>query len=74
MLLGVGFKMVYLVMVVVWGIVLGIVVDMYVYRIVNRLRWIKKVIKFLEEICVVLEEWLFRELWYEINGFLVGFG
>lgn len=72
--MGVGFKMVYLVMVVVWGIVLGIVVDMYVYRIVNWLRWIKIVIKFLEEICVVLEEWLFRELWYEINGFLVGFG
>lgn len=44
-----------------------VVVDIYVYRIVNRFRWIKKTIKFLEEIRIVLEEWLFR--WG-----MVGFG
>lgn len=52
--------MVYLVMKCVWNQIVGIGVDIYVYRIFNRLGWVKKFIKQSEDIRKELQDWLFR--------------
>uniref|UniRef100_A0A8C4F939 Endonuclease III-like protein 1 n=1 Tax=Dicentrarchus labrax TaxID=13489 RepID=A0A8C4F939_DICLA len=71
---GVGPKMAHLAMDIAWDQVSGIGVDTHVHRISNRLGWLKKPAKNPEETRKVLEEWLPRELWSEINWLLVGFG
>lgn len=49
-------------------------VDTHVHRISNRLGWVKKKTKTPEDTRKALEAWLPKELWYEINHMLVGFG
>ncbi|KAM6939746.1 endonuclease III-like protein 1 [Xenentodon cancila] len=71
---GVGPKMAHLAMDIAWDQVSGIGVDTHVHRISNRLGWLRKPTKNPEETRKLLEEWLPRELWSEINWLLVGFG
>lgn len=71
---GVGPKMAHLAMQVAWNEVTGIGVDTHVHRISNRLKWLPKTSKTPEETRVLLESWLPKELWREINHLLVGFG
>ncbi|XP_074866310.1 endonuclease III-like protein 1 [Carettochelys insculpta] len=71
---GVGPKMAHLAMAIAWNKVTGIGVDTHVHRISNRLKWVKKGTKTPEETRAVLEDWLPRDLWGEINWLLVGFG
>nr|XP_048722735.1 endonuclease III-like protein 1 [Caretta caretta] len=71
---GVGPKMAHLLMDIAWNNVTGIGVDTHVHRISNRLKWVKKETKTPEETRAVLEDWLPRDLWSEINWLLVGFG
>ena len=49
-------------------------VDTHVYRISNRLGWLKVQSKNPEETRKGLEDWLPSELWREVNFMLVGFG
>ncbi|KAG8526954.1 uncharacterized protein KY384_008383 [Bacidia gigantensis] len=69
---GVGPKMGYLCMSAAWGKTIGIGVDVHVHRITNLWRWHKT--KGPEETRAMLEGWLPRERWHEINHLLVGFG
>ncbi|XP_077461772.1 endonuclease III-like protein 1 isoform X1 [Stigmatopora argus] len=71
---GVGPKMAHLAMDIAWDQVSGIGVDTHVYRISNRLGWLKKPTKNPEATRKALQEWLPRDLWSEINWLLVGFG
>uniref|UniRef100_A0A8C8SB16 Endonuclease III-like protein 1 n=1 Tax=Pelusios castaneus TaxID=367368 RepID=A0A8C8SB16_9SAUR len=71
---GVGPKMAHLAMDIAWNNVTGIGVDTHVHRISNRLKWVKKGTKTPEQTRVMLEDWLPRDLWSEINWLLVGFG
>lgn len=63
--------MVYLVMKCVWNQIVGIGVDIYVYRIFNRLRWVKKFIKQSEDIRKELQDWLFRLVRFNSFKFIV---
>lgn len=63
--------MVYLVMKCVWNQIVGIGVDIYVYRIFNRLRWVKKFIKQSEDIRKELQDWLFRLVRFKSFKFIV---
>ncbi|KAL8665659.1 MAG: hypothetical protein Q9168_007661, partial [Polycauliona sp. 1 TL-2023] len=69
---GVGPKMAYLCMSAAWGRDEGIGVDVHVHRITNLWGW--HATKGPEETRKVLEAWLPRDKWHEINGLLVGFG
>lgn len=69
---GVGPKMAYLCMSAAWGRDEGIGVDVHVHRITNLWGWHRT--GGPEETRKVLEAWLPRERWHEINGLLVGFG
>lgn len=69
---GVGPKMAYLCMSAAWGKIVGIGVDVHVHRITNLWAWHKT--KAPEETRLMLEAWLPREKWHEINHLLVGFG
>ncbi|KAL8825052.1 MAG: hypothetical protein Q9191_004651 [Dirinaria sp. TL-2023a] len=69
---GVGPKMAYLCMSAAWGKTVGIGVDVHVHRITNLWAWHKT--KAPEETRLMLEAWLPREKWHEINHLLVGFG
>lgn len=69
---GVGPKMAYLCMSAAWGETVGIGVDVHVHRITNLWGWHKT--KAPEETRLMLEAWLPREKWHEINHLLVGFG
>lgn len=69
---GVGPKMAYLCMSAAWGRDEGIGVDVHVHRITNLWRWHKT--KTPEETRKVLEAWLPKEKWHDINHLLVGFG
>lgn len=72
---GVGPKMAHLCMQEAWGKTVGIGVDEHVHRISGRLGWVpRKGIKTPEDTRKVLESWLPREYWREINHLLVGFG
>lgn len=71
---GVGPKMAHLCMQVAWKEVSGIGVDTHVHRICNRLQWLRKTTKTPEETRILLEEWLPKPLWTEVNHLLVGFG
>lgn len=87
---GVGPKMAYLCMSAAWGRTEGIGVDVHVHRITNLWAWHKtRVCSFRslefeaqvthrnkgpEETRAMLEAWLPRERWHEINHLLVGFG
>lgn len=69
---GVGPKMAYLCMSAAWGRDEGIGVDVHVHRITNLWGWHRTAGP--EETRKVLQAWLPREKWHEINGLLVGFG
>ena len=69
---GVGPKMAYLCMSAAWGKHEGIGVDVHVHRITNLWGWHKT--KTPEETRKVLEGWLPRDKWHEINKLLVGLG
>ncbi|KAA8564899.1 hypothetical protein MFRU_008g02570 [Monilinia fructicola] len=69
---GVGPKMAYLCMSSAWGRTEGIGVDVHVHRITNMWGWHKT--KGPEETRLLLQAWLPKELWHEINWLLVGFG
>lgn len=72
---GVGPKMGYLALQKAWGKVDGICVDVHVHRLVKMWKWVdEKKCKTPEHTRKSLESWLPRELWYEINSVLVGFG
>jgi endonuclease-3 len=69
---GVGPKMAYLCMSAAWGQTEGIGVDVHVHRITNLWGW--HTTKTPEETRKMLQGWLPREKWHEINHLLVGFG
>ncbi|KAL9082827.1 MAG: hypothetical protein Q9159_006158 [Coniocarpon cinnabarinum] len=69
---GVGPKMAYLCMSAAWGRDEGIGVDVHVHRITNLWGWHKTANP--EETRAMLESWLPREKWHDINHLLVGFG
>jgi endonuclease-3 len=69
---GVGPKMAYLCMSAAWGRDEGIGVDVHVHRITNLWGWHKT--KQPEETRAVLESWLPRDRWHDVNNLLVGFG
>jgi len=69
---GVGPKMAYLCMSAAWGLTEGIGVDVHVHRITNLWGWHKT--RTPEETRAMLEAWLPRDRWHEINHLLVGFG
>jgi endonuclease-3 len=71
-LAGVGPKMGYLTLSVAWGKTEGIGVDVHVHRITNLWGWHKT--NKPEDTRQMLESWLPREKWHEINGLLVGLG
>jgi endonuclease-3 len=71
-LAGVGPKMGYLCLSAAWGRTEGIGVDVHVHRITNLWGWHKT--KNPEETRAMLESWLPKEKWHEINWLLVGFG
>jgi endonuclease-3 len=72
---GVGPKIAHLCLSAAWGRTEGIGVDVHVHRITNLWRWVGRGgTKGPEDTRKVLEGWLPRELWGEINGILVGFG
>lgn len=71
---GVGAKMAHLCMGAAWNIVTGIGVDTHVHRISNWLGWVPRETRSPEETRILLERWLPRELWEEVNHLLVGFG
>lgn len=80
MLPGIGYKMAFLIMMCAWGKCEGIVVDTHVHRICNRLMWAKTWPKRSEkggdpqETRVVVESWLPKEYWADLNRLMVGFG
>ena len=69
---GVGPKMAYLCMSAAWGRTEGIGVDVHVHRITNLWGWHKT--KDPEDTRLMLQAWLPRDRWHEINHLLVGFG
>ena len=69
---GVGPKMAYLTMSGAWGRTEGIGVDVHVHRITNLWGWHQT--KNPEETRALLEAWLPKEKWHEINTLLVGLG
>ncbi|GCE97583.1 DNA N-glycosylase and apurinic/apyrimidinic (AP) lyase [Zygosaccharomyces mellis] len=72
---GVGPKMGILALQKAWGRMDGIGVDLHVDRLCKMWGWVDaKKCKTPEHTRKQLETWLPRELWYEINPLLVGFG
>lgn len=72
---GVGPKMGLLALQKAWGKMDGIGVDVHVHRLCNMWEWVdSKKCKTAEHTRKELESWLPKELWYEINPLLVGFG
>jgi len=81
---GVGPKMAFLVMNVGWEQNAGICVDVHVHRIAERLGWVPEFVssdngtpkknKTPEDTRKVLESWLPKDEWVEINPLLVGHG
>ncbi|SJM84181.1 related to DNA base excision repair N-glycosylase 2 [Zygosaccharomyces bailii] len=72
---GVGPKMGILTLQKAWGKMDGIGVDLHVDRLCKMWRWVDpNKCKTPEHTRKQLESWLPRELWYEINPLLVGFG
>ncbi|KAH0537688.1 hypothetical protein FGG08_005553 [Glutinoglossum americanum] len=72
---GVGPKIAHLCLTAAWGVTEGIGVDVHVHRISNLWGWVgPQGTKGPEETRKVLEKWLPRELWGEVNGVMVGFG
>ena len=66
---GVGPKMAYLCLSAAWGRTEGIGVDVHVHRITNLWRW--HTTKTPEETRLILQAWLPRDKWHEINHLLV---
>lgn len=64
--------MAYLTMSAAWGRDEGIGVDVHVHRITNLWGWHET--RTPEETRAILESWLPRDKWHDINNLLVGFG
>lgn len=73
---GIGPKMAHLAMQCAWNSCTGIGVDTHVHRISNRLKWTPpgSIEKGPEFTRAVLESWLPKDLWPEVNHLLVGLG
>jgi len=72
---GVGPKMSIILLRVAFGQVVGISVDTHVHRIANQLGWAgEEGTKQPEQTRKVLESWMPRELWPDVNMLLVGLG
>lgn len=69
---GVGPKMAHLIMKGCWNQTSGIAVDIHVFRISNRLAWVKATSP--EKTMEALMNTLPKKLWNQINHLLVGFG
>jgi endonuclease-3 len=69
---GVGPKMAYLTLSAAWGRDEGIGVDVHVHRITNLWGWHKT--QNPEQTRAMLESWLPKDKWHDINNLLVGFG
>ena len=64
--------MAYLTMSAAWGRAEGIGVDVHVHRITNLWGWHKT--QTPEQTRAILESWLPKDRWHDINNLLVGFG
>jgi endonuclease-3 len=64
--------MAYLTMSAAWGRDEGIGVDVHVHRITNLWGWNKT--QQPEQTRAILESWLPKDKWHDINNLLVGFG
>ncbi|CAB4254111.1 similar to Saccharomyces cerevisiae YAL015C NTG1 DNA N-glycosylase and apurinic/apyrimidinic (AP) lyase involved in base excision repair [Maudiozyma barnettii] len=72
---GVGPKIGYLALQKSWGLVDGICVDVHVHRLCRLWKWVDpQICHTAEQTRVSVEKWLPRELWYDFNTILVGFG
>ncbi|KZV96557.1 DNA glycosylase [Exidia glandulosa HHB12029] len=71
---GVGPKMAFLCLQSAWKLNVGIGVDTHVHRISNRLGWHKPPTTTPEQTRLNLQSWLPKELHYDVNHMLVGFG
>ncbi|EJD48672.1 DNA glycosylase [Auricularia subglabra TFB-10046 SS5] len=71
---GVGPKMAFLCLQSAWKLNVGIGVDTHVHRITNRLGWHKPTTTTPEQTRLNLQSWLPKDLHYDVNHMLVGFG
>ena len=77
---GVGPKIGYLALQKSWGLIDGICVDVHVDRLCRLWGWVPSSLSLsgtrnnAEETRIAIEKWLPRELWYDFNTILVGFG
>jgi endonuclease III len=71
---GVGPKMAYICESVAWGTQSGIGVDTHMHRLFPLLGFVPRHCKTPEQTRVVLQSWLPRDYWGEVNGLWVGFG
>ncbi|EJS44864.1 ntg1p [Saccharomyces arboricola H-6] len=72
---GVGPKMAYLTLQKAWGKIEGICVDVHVDRLTKAWKWVDpQKCRTPDQTRILLQDWLPRGLWTEINGLLVGFG
>ncbi|SMN20028.1 similar to Saccharomyces cerevisiae YAL015C NTG1 DNA N-glycosylase and apurinic/apyrimidinic (AP) lyase involved in base excision repair [Maudiozyma saulgeensis] len=72
---GVGPKIGYLALQKSWGLIDGICVDVHVHRLCRLWKWVDpQDCQTAEQTRVSVERWLPRELWYDFNTILVGFG
>eukprot|EP01084_Bolivina_argentea_P060408 110372_1 len=72
---GIGPKMAYIAMQIMWGQNVGIGIDTHCHRIMNLLGWTRgKKCKTAEHTRKEIQEWIPKELWPGINRMFVGFG
>lgn len=71
---GVGPKMATLTMNLGWKRTVGVGVDTHVHRIANRLGWTLLRTKSPEETAEIIEKWLPKDVWDDVNLLFVGFG
>ncbi|KAG0668677.1 alpha,alpha-trehalase nth1 [Maudiozyma exigua] len=77
---GVGPKIGYLALQKSWGLIDGICVDVHVDRLCRLWGWVPSLSSSsiarnnAEETRIAIEKWLPKELWYDFNTILVGFG
>lgn len=74
---GVGPKIGYLALQKSWGLIDGICVDVHVDRLCRLWGWVPSsstTRNNAEETRIAVEKWLPKELWYDFNTILVGFG
>ena len=74
MLPGVGNKMAHLFLQICHNLVEGISVDVHLFRIAHRWKWVDASCNTPDKTANGLQEWLPKEHWKEINPLVVGFG